>query len=87
MTTYLTPEEEAAIQHLPRATAYLIRGVSTSQFSVARHYGGAVFNGARYFYIPETNELIRADVLKFIQARRRVTAKRKPAPTPSPFDA
>lgn len=79
MITYFTQEERDAIQHLPRSTPYLIPSVSRTQFSIARHYGGTVYNGARYFYIPQTDELIRADVMKFIQARRRAAAKR-PAP-------
>ncbi len=41
-----------------------IHGVSQSQFSIARHYGGITFNGAHYTYIPHEDKLIRDDVLK-----------------------
>ena len=37
--------------------------VSTSQLSIARHYGGIKFNGVDYVYDPTTDTLIRADVL------------------------
>jgi hypothetical protein len=40
MTTWLTPQEIEAIQHLATCTPYLIRGVSHGHFSIARHYGG-----------------------------------------------
>ena len=54
-----------------------IRNVSRSQFSIARHYGGIKLNGASYVYDPETDTLIREDVLK---------AARKPAAEPGLFD-
>ena len=41
-----------------------IHGVSQSQFSIARHYGGITFNGAHYTYIPHEDKLIRDDILK-----------------------
>ena len=41
-----------------------IHGVSQSQFSVARHYGGITFNGAHYTYIPHEDKLVRDDILK-----------------------
>lgn len=48
-----------------------IRGVSRSQFSVARHYGGCTFQRASYAYDPVRDVLIRRDVL----ARRQKEAK------------
>lgn len=69
--TWLTEAETEAIQHLPLGTPYLIRGVSHGQFSIARHYGGATWNGNSYTYNPVTDELIRDDVLKFVMRMRR----------------
>jgi hypothetical protein len=40
-------------------------------FSVARHYGGAKYNGSQYTYIPGEDELIRDDVLKFVTKLRK----------------
>jgi len=39
-----------------------IIGVSQSQFSVARHYGGCTYNGHHYHYDADTDTLIRQDV-------------------------
>lgn len=75
--SYLTTEELDALQtsDLPRDTPYLIEGVSHGMFSIARHYGGAVYNGESYAYIPTTDELIREDVVKWLAKRRRVVKK------------
>lgn len=77
--TYLTDARLALIQHLHRDTPYLIRGVSTGFFSIARHYGGAKYNGSDYLYLPETDELIRDDVAKCIaKAEKPVKKAKKP---------
>lgn len=39
----------------------IIANVSTSMFSVARHYGGMKFGGKTYVYKPERDILIRED--------------------------
>lgn len=39
-----------------------IHGVSQSQFSIARHYGGIKFNGTPYVYDPTRDVLIREDI-------------------------
>lgn len=39
-----------------------INNVSHSQFSVARHYGGCMFQGASYHYDAERDALVRLDV-------------------------
>jgi hypothetical protein len=59
--SYLTESEIDALQltALPRDTAYMITGVSHTQFSIARHYGGISWNTHYYRYIPETDELVR----------------------------
>jgi hypothetical protein len=79
--SFLTTEELEAIQSLHTRTPYLIQCVRHTQFSIARHYGGVIYAGQPYTYIPLTDELIRADVLRFIQRRRKT--KKAVAPTPS----
>lgn len=71
--TYLTPDELDAVQAsgLDPFTPYVIDGVSQSQFSVARHYGGCTYGGREYYYIPTTDELIREDVVKWVTKRRK----------------
>ena len=76
--SFLTADELEAIQSLHTRTPYLIQGVCHTQFSIARHYAGIT-----YVYIPPTDELIRADVLRFIQRRRKAKTKKAVAPTPS----
>lgn len=73
MSSYLTPDEINLLQttSLSRATPFVIRGVSESQFSIARYYGGIRLDGASYTYEPTTDELIRNDVLTLIERRRR----------------
>ena len=53
----------------------MIRGVSQTQFSIARYYGGVVFKGMHYTYLPATDELIRADVAKWLAKYRRTEKK------------
>ena len=54
---------------------FLIRNVSKTQFSIARYSGGCTLNGDRYVYLPQTDELIRADVLKLKKkAQKSATA-------------
>lgn len=71
MATYMTDERQAIAEKLPRDTPYAIQSVSQGMFSVARHYGGAKYNGASYTYIPETDELVRDDVVKAVQRAER----------------
>ena len=59
----------------PRDPPMLIRYVSQTQFSIARHYGSMKFNGHTYRYEPATDELIRVDVEEFIKAQRKIAAK------------
>lgn len=56
-----------------------IRGVSQSQFSIARYYGGIMFNGRSYIYMPETDELIREDVFEQDEQAKRELAKSEKA--------
>lgn len=80
-TSYLTEAEVEALQGsgLKRETPYIIRGVTYTQFSISRYYGGAKYNGESFTYMPYTDELIRDDVLKWIDRLR----SKKPAPAVS----
>ena len=77
MTSHITTEEIDALlaSRLPRDTPFIIAHVRHSQLSVARHYGGARYNGWAYTYMPATDELIRDDVLKWVSRRRRMQKK------------
>jgi len=79
MNSFLTESEIGDLQesNLSRKTPFAIRGVSQTQFSIARHYGGINYQGQPYTYVPETDELIRDDVLKWVVNRRKA-AKKKP---------
>ena len=55
----------------------IIRGVSSSQFSVARHFGGCRAFGKHYIYVPSTDELIRDDVVKLLAKIRKADASAK----------
>jgi len=50
---------------LHRRTPFGMTNVSMTQFSIARHSMGCTLNGDHYIYVPQTDELIRADVLKW----------------------
>ena len=60
---------------LHKRNPFGIRNVSQTQFSIARYSGGCTLNGDHYIYIPPTDELIRADVLKLKKkAQKNATA-------------
>lgn len=48
---------------LHRRTPFGITNVTQTQFSIARFYGAPELNGEPYTYLPDTDELIRDDVL------------------------
>jgi hypothetical protein len=50
---------------LHRKSPFGITNVTQTQFSIARYYGGINFNGSMYIYYPDTDELIREDVMKW----------------------
>ena len=81
--SYLTEQELLSLDlsNLKRDAPFAITGVSQTQFSVARHYGGCKYNGYHYTYIPHWDELVRDDVVKFIKKLRKV----KPFPTKETF--
>lgn len=74
---HMTEEEIDALQatKLDRATPFVICGVSRSQLSIARFYGGCKFQGRNYYYIPTTDELLRDDVVKWLAKHRRARRK------------
>ena len=75
---HMTESEEIALQDagLDRKSPFMIRCVSQTQFSIARHYGGVVFKGQHYYtYLPATDELIRDDVAKWLAKHRRAERK------------
>lgn len=61
-TTHLDNLENCPLH---KRTPYGVRNVTQTQFSIARFSMGCTFNGDHYVYIPPTDELIRADVLKW----------------------
>ena len=50
---------------LHRRTLFGMTNVSMTQFSIARYSMGCTLNGDHYIYVPPTDELIRADVIKW----------------------
>lgn len=79
MASFLSDSEIDLINssNLSRSTPFMIRGVSSGMFSVARYYGGAKYNGASYTYHQPTDELIRDDVLKFVMKILKSDSKAK----------
>lgn len=74
MSTHITPDELASLKlenKLHRRSAWLYRGVSQTQLSIARHCGGISVNDESYVYCPPTDELIRGDVLKALGKLRK----------------
>ena len=55
---------------LPKKPSYAIGFVTETQFSIARHYGGAKVQGKDYTYLPEGDQLVRDDVLKWLQKQK-----------------
>lgn len=72
----LTEDERTAILAQPKPPAesppWQIFGVSRSQLSIARHYGGCKYNGHGYTYDPSDDSLTRDDVLDEAVKMRRV---------------
>jgi hypothetical protein len=83
--SYLSESEVEAIQWHHIRAPYLISGISHGIFSIARHYGGMKYQGCSYTYIPESDECVRDDVLKFVTKLRK-PKKVKTAPEADMFD-
>lgn len=56
---------------LHRRTPYGMTNVSMTQLSIARHYGHCSFKGDYYIYFPDTDELVRDDVLRWQKSQRK----------------
>lgn len=67
--------KEQSMSHAPEE----IHGVSMSQLSIARHYGGCKFNGHSYTYNPVTDVLVRDDVLAARAKAAKASAKKAKA--------
>jgi hypothetical protein len=80
-TCYLSPEELTALNRteLSRKAPFAIRCASMGKFNIAKREGGAVYHGWGYKYFPATDELVRHDVVKWAERRRRFAAKLKQA--------
>lgn len=76
-TSYLTEVEVMAAQALHTRAPYAVCNVSSSIFSIARHYGGMTLQGCHYTYIDGHDECVRDDVLKLVKKMRK---KAKPEP-------
>jgi hypothetical protein len=70
---------------LSKETPFLIQNVSHGMFSIARHYGGAKVQGQSYTYIPNSDELVRDDVLKFLKKSKKKPTSKNKASEPSLF--
>jgi hypothetical protein len=71
LRSYLTETEWSAVFErfgLQETLAYA--NVCDTQLSIARHYGGATVNGRSFYYLPDTDELLRRDVFRWIERRR-----------------
>ena len=62
---------------LHKRTPYGITNVRMTQFSIARHYGAIKFNGDTFIYFPDTDELVRDDVLKWKKKSQKKPRKKK----------
>jgi len=60
---------------LHRKTPFGVTNVSMTQLSIARYYGAINFNGYKYIYYPDTDELIREDVMRW--KAKQLKAKHK----------
>jgi hypothetical protein len=60
---------------LHRKTPFGVTNVLYTQLSIARYCGMINFNGYRYIYYPDTDELIREDVMRW--KAKQLKAKHK----------
>ena len=62
----MSTDDKLANCPLDRSTPYIIRNVSASQFSVSRYFGGMTYQDRHYIYDHHSDELVRADVRKWL---------------------
>lgn len=60
---------------LPQSPVIAMGFVSYTQMSIARHFGGMKYQGKQYIYLPEADQLVRDDVLKWLNKE----SQKKPA--------
>jgi hypothetical protein len=71
MASHLTEAEwQAVFQQFGVREPLAYADVCNTQLSVARFYGGCTVNGQHFYYLPDTDELLRGDVFKWIECRR-----------------
>jgi hypothetical protein len=58
---------------LHKHTPFGMTNVSMTQLSIARYAGGCSYNGDHYTYFPDTDELVRSDVLKWRKKQAKKT--------------
>ena len=69
--SYLTePEWTAAFAQFGLQETLAYANVTSSHFSLAKLYGGAKVDGHAFYYVDDTDELIRSDVVKWVERRR-----------------
>lgn len=73
----LRPRAKKSYLPVEPIAPYAIRNVSTSIFSIARHYGGMRAYSTYYVYLPESDELIRDDVFKLVMKWRKAAEKER----------
>ena len=70
-----TPAEQLALQvQFGFNTVLAYQQISCTQLSLGR-FGGCNVNGHRFDYLPHTDELVRADAVKFLRRLRAAEAK------------
>lgn len=67
-------ERAYVLATVPGDEVFMHRHVSQSLRSLVRHYGNTSINGVHFVYLPEHDELVRADLIADIARMRRVEA-------------
>ena len=67
-------ERAYVLATVPTDQVFMHRAVSQTLLSLVRHYGNTNINGVHFVYLPEHDELVRADLLTEIARMRRVEA-------------
>lgn len=73
MTSHITDAELLALElsGLPQSPPMIYTHISIGQLSLALHSMGCTISGHAYLYVPQTDELIRADVVKWLADLRK----------------
>ena len=69
---------------LHERTPFGVANVSQTQMSIARYYGAIRIQGDTYTYFPDTDELVRDDVLRWQNAQKRAAKKKAKPLTANP---